>query len=173
MAQQLARDHPHRVDRLVLTCTYACNRITRRERIEARISSCLLAALGPGRVARQVLPGRGGPALSAADAAGLQRMLGANTRRQALAAHRALMDFDSRAWLNQIYAPTLVVCGYADTAAPAWHSYLLAIGIPNAELARIKGAGHALLWTHTPQFAGTIDSWLSRPTQAQGLSVSS
>lgn len=172
VAQQLARDHPHRIDRLVLACTYARNRITRRERIEARVSSPLLATLGPRRLAELVLRGGVGPPLSTGDVAALRRMLGANTRRHALAAHHAMMDFDSRSWLDQIYAPTLVVCGSADTEVPARHSYLLALGIPNAELARITGAGHALLWTHTPQFVGTIDAWLSRPTQTQDLSVS-
>ena len=37
VAQQLALDHPERVNRLVLGCTYAHNAISVRERIEGRV----------------------------------------------------------------------------------------------------------------------------------------
>jgi pimeloyl-ACP methyl ester carboxylesterase len=162
VAQQLARDHPERVDRLILACTCACHRITRRERINSKFASGLLSSLGAGGIARALLGGGGGPPLPPTHAAALRRMLRVNTRRRAVAAHRAMLKFDSRKWLSDISAPTLVVCGSADTFVPEWHSQLLALGIPNAELARVKGAGHTLLWTHTAQLSHIVDAWLSR-----------
>jgi pimeloyl-ACP methyl ester carboxylesterase len=64
VAQQLARDHPNRVDRLALVCTYPYNLLSRRERVEGRLSSWLLATVGPAPMAGLVARGVGGPALS-------------------------------------------------------------------------------------------------------------
>jgi 3-oxoadipate enol-lactonase len=161
VAQQLARDHPDRVDRLVLACTYADNRQPRRERLEGLLSLWLLATLGPAAMAGLIARGVGGPPLSAAQVAALRRMLAANDRRRAVAAHRAMLAFDSRRWLAEITAPTLVVNGGADAAVPGWHAELLAAGIPHAELRTLPGAGHFLAWTHTAEFAEIVAGWLS------------
>ena len=163
VAQQLARDHPERVDRLILACTYAHNLLTRRERIEGRLSSWLLATLGPAAMAGLITRGVGGPALSAEQTAALRRMLAANSRRHAVATHQAMLAFDSRSWLTEITAPTLVICGSADTAAPRRHAQMLADGIPHAELSTIPDAGHLLAWTHTAQLAKIVETWLSGP----------
>ena len=159
VAQQLARDHPDRVDRLVLACTFACNRLTRRERVEGLLSLALLATAGPAAMTGLIARGVGGPALPGTQRAALRRMLAANGRRRAVAAQRAMLAFDSRPWLGQIAAPTLVVRGSADTAVPARHAALLASGIPRAELRTVEGAGHFLVWTHTARFAEIIDEW--------------
>jgi pimeloyl-ACP methyl ester carboxylesterase len=107
--------------------------------------------------------GTGGPALSAAQTATLRRMLAEGDRRHAVATHRAMLGFDSRPWLSEISAPTLVICGSADRAVPARHAEMLASGIPHAELHTIHDAGHFLAWTHTAQLADTVETWLSRP----------
>jgi 3-oxoadipate enol-lactonase len=163
VAQQLARDHPHRVDRLVLACTYADNLLSRRERVEGLLSSWLLATVGPGAMTRLVARGVGGPALSAAQKAALRRMFAANDRRHAVAAHRGMLAFDSRSWLAEITAPTLVICGSADSAVPARHAEMLASGIPHADLYTIYDAGHLLAWTHTTRLAEIVQTWLSAP----------
>jgi pimeloyl-ACP methyl ester carboxylesterase len=60
-----------------------------------------------------------------------------------LAGLRELARTDLRSRLDQITAPTLVVCGERDKVnLPS--SRELADGIPNAELRTIPGAGH--LW---------------------------
>jgi 3-oxoadipate enol-lactonase len=92
VAQQLARDHPDRVDRLVLAGTFAYNLLTRRERVEARLSSWLLGTVGPAAMTGLVIRGGGGPRISAGQAATLRLMLGAIDRRRAVAAHRAMVD---------------------------------------------------------------------------------
>lgn len=163
VAQQLAHDHPDRVDRLVLACTFGYNRHSARERAEGVVSSFLLATLGPAAIAGLAARGGGGPALSDGQAAELRRMLAVGDRRRAVAAHRALLDFDSRGWLAEIVAPTLVICGSADRAVPPWHAELLADGIPHATLHTIPGGGHFLVWTHTAQLVEIVDGWLSAP----------
>jgi pimeloyl-ACP methyl ester carboxylesterase len=163
VAQQFARDHPDRVGRLVLACTYSYNLLSRRERLEGLLSSWLLATLGPAAMTGLIARGVGGPALSATQTAALRRMLAANDRRRAVAAHRAMLAFDSRGWLTEITAPTLVICGSADRAVPGWHAEMLARGIPHAELRTIDGAGHLLAWTHTAQLVEIVETWLSGP----------
>jgi pimeloyl-ACP methyl ester carboxylesterase len=161
VAQQFAHDFPDRLGRLILVCTYAYNRLSRRERFEGRLASWLFATVGPAALAGAVARGSGGLPLSPVDGARLRRMLGANDRRHAVAAQRAMLAFDSRAWLADISAPTLVIRGSDDTAVPAAHATMLAAGIPGAQLRTIEGAGHFAIWTHTAEFAALVQEWLS------------
>src|SRR5262249_902435 len=95
--------------------------------------------------------GRGPPAATAAQPpppAAPRRLLAANDRRRAAAAYRAMLAFDSRGWLGEIAAPTLVVCGADDAAVPRWHAEQLARGIRGAELRVVPEGGHFLIWTH-------------------------
>lgn len=162
VAQRLAYEHPDRVDRLVLACTYACNRDSRRERVEGWLSPWLLATLGPVAMAGLAARAGGGPALTRGQAAALRGMV-VPGRRRAVAAYRELLDFDSRPWLARIAAPTLVVYGPDDRAVPRRHAETLAGAIPRAELCAIGGGGHFLAWTHTARFADAVARWLDRP----------
>ncbi|MEV0371637.1 alpha/beta fold hydrolase [Streptomyces sp. NPDC050636] len=54
----------------------------------------------------------------------------------------ALADYDLRADLGHITAPTLVVAGRADPATPPAHGRELADGIPDASLVELSGAAH-------------------------------
>ena len=172
VAQQFARAHPGRVRRLVLACTYAHNALSPRERLEGWLTPWLLRALGPGRLAALVGRAGGGAPLSPEQIAVLRRLLAANDRRRAVAAYRALLAFDSRGWLGEIAAPTLVVCGAADTAVPRWHAELLARGIRGAELRVVPGAGHFLIWTHPDRLVEHVEEWLARGAAQQGAATS-
>jgi 3-oxoadipate enol-lactonase/4-carboxymuconolactone decarboxylase len=57
----------------------------------------------------------------------------------------ALADFDLRADLPRITAPTLVVAGREDLATPVSHARELADGIPHATLTELAGASHLAL----------------------------
>ena len=54
----------------------------------------------------------------------------------------ALADFDLRAELHRITAPTLVVAGREDPATPVVHARELADGIPGASLLELAAAAH-------------------------------
>jgi 3-oxoadipate enol-lactonase len=83
-----------------------------------------------------------------------------------VAAVEAMNAFDSRAWLQQITCPTLVIAGAEDTAVPLAHAQMLAQGIPGAELRVVDGAGHTLIWTHTGIFVQTVEAFLTFVTRA-------
>jgi pimeloyl-ACP methyl ester carboxylesterase len=72
------------------------------------------------------------------------------------AAARGLVDFDSRPWLGDIRAPTLVVGGADDTAVPRPHFDTLVNGIPGAVGHLMERAEHTLLWTHTGELAALV-----------------
>jgi 3-oxoadipate enol-lactonase len=65
-----------------------------------------------------------------------------NDKEHYLRAARAVFDFDVRARLPEIAAPTLVVLGEADRTFPLEWMTDLASGIRGARLARLAGAGH-------------------------------
>ena len=54
----------------------------------------------------------------------------------------ALAGWDFRAELGQIEAPTLVIAGSEDTAAPPDQGRLIADRIPNGRLVVLPGAAH-------------------------------
>jgi pimeloyl-ACP methyl ester carboxylesterase len=160
VAQELARARPGSVDGLFLTCTYACNVMTLRERIEGQALLAIHTFISPRTLAKVIV--RQGPALSGmtdGQVAWLHDIIGRNGRRQMRGAVRdGLLGFDSRPWLKTLQVPTLVIGGGGDHAVPHHHFELLVSSIPGAHGREIESAGHALLWTHTNQLASIVRS---------------
>jgi 3-oxoadipate enol-lactonase len=160
VAQELARARPSAVDGLFLTCTYARNLMTLRERIEGLVLLGVHTVVSPRTLAKVIV--REGPALSGMtdeQVRWLREIIGRNGRRQMRGAVRdGLLSFDSRSWLNTIAVPTLVIGGSGDQAVPRHHFEMLMSAIPGARGREIEGAGHALLWTHTDRLASIIRS---------------
>ena len=161
VAQQLAYTRPTMVSKLILTCTYACNVSTLRERLEANVFFTLLRLFSPGTLAKLIFqPSKPKPTgaigLTRKQAEWLQSILAANRAPAMRGAVRGLVTFDSRPWLNEIRVPTLVVGGTHDTAVPQHHFDTLVSGIPGASDRLVARAGHTLLWTHTRELAEII-----------------
>jgi 3-oxoadipate enol-lactonase len=168
VAQQLALDYPERVRRLVLACTYSCNLLSRRERLEGAVMPWVVRLIGPAGLARLIVfAGGGGPPLMREQRDGLRNMLAANDRAHAVAAIQAMTSFDSRGWLDRITRPTLVIAGDADTAVPLHHARMLAAGIPGARLRLVEGAGHTLLWTHSEELVRLTEAFLTEALEAE------
>ena len=72
---------------------------------------------------------------------------------------RELLTFDSRPWLGEIGALTLVVGGTHDEAVPRHHFDTRVGGIPGAVGRLVERAGHTLVWTHTREFADIIEAF--------------
>ncbi len=163
VAQQFALDHPHRLSRLVLACTYAHNMLTPRERVEGFLTPWLIRRLGPRFLATSMprSGAGGGPPLPPDVAGWFVDMLGSNRRATMAAAAREMTVFDSRPRLKEIAAPTLVIAGSVDAAVPIAHARMLAAGIPHAELRVIEGGGHFLILTHPDALVSLIEPWLS------------
>lgn len=161
VAQQLVHTRPDRVRRLMLTCTYACNVSTPRERLEASVLLALLAVVTPRTLATLIMrPAKpsttGEIGLTRQQAAWLRAIMGANRRAPMRCAARGLVSFDSRPWLGEIRAPTLVVAGTHDSGVPRHHFDTLVNGIPGARGVLIERAGHTLIWTHTGELARIV-----------------
>jgi 3-oxoadipate enol-lactonase len=158
VAQMLARERSQAVSKLFLVCTYACNVATPREYAEGLALVSLLSIASPRTVARVMLRlGRAAmPGMTDERMAWMTGIIGANDRKKMRAAAKGLLAFDSRRWLKDVAVPTLVIAGAEDAAVPMHHFRTLVSGIPGAQGIVVQGAGHTLLWTHTPQLADLV-----------------
>ena len=161
VAQQLAYTRPGAVGSLILACTYACNVSTVREKVEGHVLLTLLRLFSPGTIAKMILYASkpkpdGAIALTSEQAAWLQSILAANRSPPMRAAVKGLIAFDSRPWLKDIKAPTLVVGGTHDNGVPRHHFDALVRGIPGARGRLVDRAAHTLIWTHTRELAEII-----------------
>ena len=163
VAQQLAHTRPAVVSKLMLACTYACNVSTPRERLEASVLLTLLRFFSPGKIAKLILRASkpkptGAIGLTREQSDWVQSILAANRAPAMRGAVRGLIAFDSRPWLKEIKAPTLVVGGTHDFGVAQHHFDTLVSGIPGAIGRLIDRAGHTLVWTHTRELAEIIRS---------------
>ncbi|MBN1573193.1 MAG: alpha/beta hydrolase [Deltaproteobacteria bacterium] len=72
----------------------------------------------------------------------------------------ACSSFDSRERLNEIKAPTLVMCGEADYMMPAKFSAYLAENIKNSRLVTLPDVGHHLMAEARDEFRSHVTDFL-------------
>ena len=140
-AMWLAANAPERINCLVLGCTSARfgdpdgwlerAAIVRAKGLEAIADTVLERWFTPGLVReRPEVPPR------------FRELLVTTPQEGYAGCCEALAGWDFRDELGQIEAPTLVIVGSEDTAAPADHGRLIAGRIPKARLAVLPGAAH-------------------------------
>jgi pimeloyl-ACP methyl ester carboxylesterase len=156
VAQQVAHDYPARVRGLALVCAYARSAATLREQLECRLRPELFRLLGT----------RGMGALAArrapiGDSAFVRDVIAANHGQRVAPVARALLSFDSRAWLPKLACPALIIAGERDSSTPPRHARELAQLIPHARLYTLAQAGHWLVKTHADQLLDIVLPWLS------------
>jgi 3-oxoadipate enol-lactonase len=162
IALQLAHGYPGMVNRLMLVCTFAFNRLSRREWVEGLFIPWIFQLIGPrrlGGMVRRRPAMMGGKALTGAQADLIAAVIAHTPRAAAGAWARAAMAFDGRGWLAEIEVPTLVVAGVEDVAVPVHHASMLAHGIPGAVLREIPDAGHLLIYTHPTELLAIVEEW--------------
>jgi proline iminopeptidase len=98
---------------------------------------------GVGEVFRRV----GGAALLVSPVAVGERMHGVMPR---------LWAFDSRAWLDELRVPTLVLCGTADPVVPIEHAKRVAQAITGSKFVAIERGGHV---PTAERSAAVTDAW--------------
>lgn len=138
----LAANAPDRVDRLVLICTSAH---LSPASMWAQRAAAVRAAGTPEVVADRVVDGWLTPAFAAAHPEQRRRlrdMLAANPPDGYAACCGAIERMDLRDELPSIAAPTLVISGAQDPAAPPEHQQLIADAIPGARLEVVDDAAH-------------------------------
>jgi 3-oxoadipate enol-lactonase/4-carboxymuconolactone decarboxylase len=133
----LAVHHPERVASLALVCSSA----RFGEPGAWRDRAALVRAEGTGVLAK-AQPGRWFVDTELPVVARMVEDLRAADDAGYAACCDALAEFDLRAELSRITAPTLVVAGREDPATPVAHARELADGIPGASLLELAAAAH-------------------------------
>jgi 3-oxoadipate enol-lactonase len=174
ISQILAVHHRDRVRSLVLACTACRMHAWRRELFETWIDTAsqrgmrafatenLNWLIGP-RAVRRLYP--------------IAALLGPYALR--VPAHALVSqleailstDEDVAAELAGITAPTLVVVGSQDILTPVADAELLAMRIPDAQLAVIRGAAHGFMIEHAATFNATVLRFLEAQLDAGSATV--
>ena len=160
VAQALALDHPEKVSRLILVCTFAHNDVSFWEKLEARLAPVFMSLLGL-RILARIVVSAVAKDLIKKDAEWLRNEMAGQDKRRMIRAWKELVAFDSSARLGEIHCPTLVIAGSKDRAVPAGHGKALHDGIDGSQFILIAGGGHMLIWSHTEQFVTEIERWLT------------
>lgn len=145
VALTFATDHPQRVARLVVADTYAHTDTL----MQAKLESWLLALDAGGLALRfdVAIPWVWGKTFLAKNQSLIAPLRAKATQADPQAVRsliRGAMDYDIRARLETIQAPTLVLAGEEDILTPPWYAREVARGIPSAQLCLVPQAGHAL-----------------------------
>ncbi|MFV5700212.1 alpha/beta fold hydrolase [Flavobacterium sp. ZT3R17] len=160
IAQQLVLDYPNRCNHLILTCTYAFNLATFREKLEGHLVPFFIRVLGMKRFAKFVIS-QGLQQLDKEHADWILGLIADQDRDLMLSAWKETMAFDSRQRLAQIKCPTLIMAASKDEAVPLHHAKMLHEGIMGSQLVIVAGANHALIWSHTDEFIQIVDKFLA------------
>ena len=151
----LGSEAPERVERLVLCCTAA--RFDPPDAWEARAKS--VRAGGVGVVADAVLERWFTPAFREERPEVLE-WAGAMLRNTSAEGYagccEAIRDADLGPGLGRISAPTLVIAGSEDPAAPVEKAQIVRDGIPNARLAVVERAAHIANVENPDEVTGEI-----------------
>jgi len=148
VALWLAEHAPERVDRLALLCTSA--QLGPAQRWIDR-AAAVLAAGDVGAVADAVVAGwftAGFAAREPARVAAARAMVAGTPPDGYAACCGAIERMDLTGDLATVTAPTLVIAGAEDPAAPLPHAERLAAGIPSARLAVVPDAAHLASLEH-------------------------
>ena len=141
VAMWLAAHAPQRVDRLALVCTAA--RFGTAQLWAERAAT--VRSEGTAAVADAVIGRWFTPDFAAGHAgvvAWARRLLTSTPAEAYAACCDALRDADLTAALPAITAPTLVIAGAADPAAPPEAAHRIAAGVPGARVAVVPDAAH-------------------------------
>jgi 3-oxoadipate enol-lactonase len=169
IAQQMALDHPARVRKLVLGCTWpggAHALLPAPDAVEALINGVKLMSSDPDRALDTILPvlyPREFIALHPEIKALLMLAMAGIPPIHPEIAERILMairDFDVYERLPEIQCPTLVIHGDQDLLIPPGNALLLKERIPRAELWTLPGAGHNFMGLDIPGIVHRISQWL-------------
>lgn len=171
ICQVLGIDHPERVASLVLSATWTAADGYFRRLFELRAD--VLRAMGPEAYARASLMFMRPPAwIRDHDATQSEEVavMVANFPVPGVMLSRiaALLEFDRRAELGRISAPTLVVGARDDMVTPIYYSEELARLIPGAEIAILEAGGHFFPVSEAEAFRGLLLEFLGGPTRQAG-----
>ncbi len=162
VALQMALDHRHRIDKLILYGTAASGAVPGRfETIEdslARLRADGLETTAARITATWFVSGSDSPFHDLCLQAGKGASMDA-----AVAGLRAISRWDARARLGEVSVPTLAICGDQDRSTPPDESYALWRGIGNARLCVVPDCAHNVHLEKPDLFNGIAADFLLSP----------
>jgi 3-oxoadipate enol-lactonase len=161
VGMQFAVANPDRLDGLVLACTSA--RFGPRESWLERAALVRRAGMEP--LVAPVLARWFTAGVSSEDAARYREMLEATPVEGYAGCCEALADWDFRAQLGNIHAPTLVLAGAEDRATPLEHAEEIAKGA-GARLVVLDGASHLANVEQPAAFSAAVVELLTKEVAA-------
>ncbi len=169
IAQELALDHPEKVEKLVL-CSTSCGG-TKSVQASAEVLGRFGAdrsGLSPEEICR-----RGIPLICAEDFIKknpdfverfVQQVLIAPISNESFMRRlKAIMEFDTYDRLPQIRAPTLILHGKRDILVPPENGSILAEAIPNAKLVYFEKSAHGIIYEEMDKMIRVISDFLAEP----------
>ena len=160
MGQVLAIDHPGRIDRLVLSSTWAKTDAFFRRLFEVR--ALMLRELGPAAYLKSSALALNSPAwvrdhLAAAEARAHETI---PIPEIVLSRIAAIVAHDRREQLQKVRAPTLAICARDDTVTPLYFTEELVRLIPDARAYVVADGGHAYPNVHGAEFRRVMTAFL-------------
>ncbi len=164
MGQVLAIGHPERIDRLVLSSTWAKTDAFFRRLFEVR--ALLLRELGPAAYLKSSALALNSPAWVRdhdADLAAAEARAGETIPIPEIVLSRidAIVAYDRREQLQKVRASTLAICARDDTVTPLYFTEELVRLIPGARAYVLPDGGHAYPNVHGAEFRRVMTSFLS------------
>jgi aminoacrylate hydrolase len=163
MGQVLAIEHPARIDRLVLSATWAKTDAFFRRLFEVR--SMMLRELGPAAYMKGNALALNMPSWVRdhdADLAALEAKANETIPVPEIVLSRiaAIVAHDRRAELQKVRAPTLAICCRDDTVTPLYFTEELVRLIPGARAYILADGGHAYPNVHGAEFRRVMTAFL-------------
>jgi 3-oxoadipate enol-lactonase len=138
----LAANAPERISSLVVCCTAITPMPSRQAWLDR---AALVRSGGMAAISEMIPPRWFTPEFIAREPAAVcfvMDMLHGTDPEGYAGCGEAIAELDMRATLGSIKAPTLVIAGAEDQAAPPWQGAVTATGIADSRLAVIRGTSH-------------------------------
>ena len=163
MGQVLAIDHPGRIDRLVLSSTWARTDAFFRRLFEVR--ALMLRELGPAAYLKSSALALNMPSwvrdhdaeLAEAESRAFETI---PVPEIVLSRIAAIVAHDRRAALQKVQVPTLMICARDDTVTPLYFTEELVRLIPGARAYVLADGGHAYPNVHGAEFRRVMTAFL-------------
>lgn len=172
IAQELALNHPQRVERLVLGCTFCGG--TNAVSAGPDVTAMLMPQPGMSRddQMRATWPALMTERTIAEKRSFLEEMLRLDAEtptppETVIAQIAAVGQFDTYGRLPSIACPTLVLHGDDDVLIPTENARILHERIPGSSLEIMPAAGHMFFWEYPEETAATLVSFLLKVPAGQ------
>lgn len=166
IAQELALNHPEKVDRLVLCATncgksgsvFATREVLKKLAERTGTPETQVESFCSLTFCEEWLESHTGEVKEFAERYLKSPASDRNADRQ----FQATITFDACGRITDIDRPTLVACGTDDIIIPSENSRIIARRIPGARLVEYEGAGHGFIWERRDEFLEDLMDFLDQ-----------